>query len=1086
MDFASLRNRPIIREMEIPMAPAPKILIAAPFHHLESSLASRVRRLAGGDPLAQRRVVVISNRLRDHVQGVLARAGGFAGVSVLSMLDLAREIIGADRTPGGFQRVHPALAEVLAGGVFEREKGKFAFFRADSVGYGESLYATLTDLAEANLSPEALRELAQKMSGPDAARCRDLALLAENFRREMNEREFHDGSSLLLRACEKAEAEPPPVPTIFYGFAEMNALQRRLAAAVCREAESQALVPAQTGAPACMHAQPLLDWLEKLEFYREEAGAIEPRPLSGLAGALFSDDKAEPLGEDALRVVAAPARGRESWEVCREMLRARENFEGDDEICVLMTERSGYQDLFEETFESLEIPCRAEEKTALSAAPVARLFLLMLRLPIDDYPRAEVMRFLDESGFTGSPRFEELAQEYGFEEFAADPVLASKWEFFSRSLPYLRGPDAWLAALDDALDEMGKKDEEYPAAYSLGMAMGDVFELLEKIPGQGTPSSFVKSALEVFWETTNGLEGRDELEKALSSLSDLDAITGDMTRDAFCALCERFFEKTPLRGNEPGEGHLASLSSVQSARGLSFDAVVLSGLGEGLFPPSGTEDPLMSDLVRERLNDVVKETFPDGKVALPLKKSREGEARFQLWTILQSARKRLILSATSAEDGGTDEAASFPSMFLHYLADALGEAKDGAWGLFARSRSRTAAALSREDIAEIPVHLREYDLENILEQIRRGDPGRLSYMNDFSGFLRRRSALAERWRREVLTEHDGMLTAPDLRENILKRIHSPTRPIGVTGVENFFGCPYRFINDRLHPRMEKRKEPLPPFAMDGRLRGQLTHRILDLFHGRLQGTNQPFHALDESTARDSLREAIREAMREGEQKAEPPPLLALPWGVLEDALYRRLWGYIEQKRSDPSDWLPVSAEERFGGEGSEPLRISLEGGDISLSGRMDLLERNEEGEYRVVDFKTVRRKDLVPARRKVLDGGGSLQLHLYARHLRARPDVLPEGAGVSGAYVYITQEEGVEERVRSREDIKEKMADVDALLDYFLASVGEGRFFPTPTDDGCRYCDYKTLCGPDRAERAARKEGAPGMSALQALRERAI
>ena len=93
---------------------------------------------------------------------------------------------------------------------------------------------------------------------------------------------------------------------------------------------------------------------------------------------------------------------------------------------------------------------------------------------------------------------------------------------------------------------------------------------------------------------------------------------------------------------------------------------------------------------------------------------------------------------------------------------------------------------------------------------------------------------------------------------------------------------------------------------------------------------------------------------------------------------------------------------------------------------------------------------------------------------------------MSGAYVYITQEEGVEERVRSCEDIEEKMADVDALLDYFLASVGEGRFFPTPTIEGCRYCDYKTLCGPDRAERAARKEGAPGMSALQALRERAI
>ena len=83
------------------MAPASKILIAAPFHHLESSLASRVRRLGGGDPLAHRRVVVISNRLRGHVEKVLARAGGFAGVSVLGMIDLAREITEPECVSGG-------------------------------------------------------------------------------------------------------------------------------------------------------------------------------------------------------------------------------------------------------------------------------------------------------------------------------------------------------------------------------------------------------------------------------------------------------------------------------------------------------------------------------------------------------------------------------------------------------------------------------------------------------------------------------------------------------------------------------------------------------------------------------------------------------------------------------------------------------------------------------------------------------------------------------------------------------------------------------------------------------------------------
>ncbi len=1070
------------------MASAPKILVTAPFHHLESSLASRVRGLGCGDPLAHRRVVVISNRLRDHVQGVLARAGGFAGVEVLSMIDLAREIAEPERAPAGFTLPHPALAEVLAEKTFERAGGEFVFFNSDTRGYGESLCATLTDLAEANLSPEALRELSAKISGPDAARLRDLALLAERFQSLMRERGFYDRSSLFLAACERAEAEPPRVPTVFYGFAEMNALQRRLTAAVCREAHSQALVPAQPDAPACAHAQPLIDWFERQGFRKEETGPMEPRPLSGLAGALFSRDKAhaEPLAADALRVVAPPSRGREAWEACREILRAREDFGGDDEVCVLMSAREGYQDLFEETFHTLEIPGRAEEKAPLSDASAARLFLLMLRLAVDGYPRADLMRFLDEGGFTGSVTFQVLAEQYGFEERIDDPLLASQWEYFSRSLPYLRGADAWFSELDDVLVRMGKGDEEYSAAYSFAMAMSDVFDLLEKIPEKGLPSAFAESALAAFSETTRGLADLEAVKEALSRVASLDEITGEVNRERFHDLCERFFEKTTLSGNEPDGGHLASLSSIQSARGLSFDAVALSGLGEGLFPPAGSEDPLLPDSAREALNRAVQKTFPDREVALPLKKSRESEARFQLWTIFQSARKRLILTATSAEDGLGDNAASFPSMFLRYLADALGEERDGAWGLFAESRSRTAAAtLDAEAIGGSPAHLREYDLALMAEQIGRPEAGGLSWMNDSPGFPRRRAALSERWRPGVLTEHDGMFQDHDLQKIIREKVHSPVWPLGVTAVEVFFGCPYRFVNDRLHPRMEKREEPAPPFALDGLLRGQLTHRILELFHLWLKEENRPLHALGEPVAQDALREAICEAMAEEAETAESPPLPALPWAVLEDALYRRLRGYLELGRADASGRLPVSVEEWFGGRGSESLRISLEAGELSLSGRMDLLERDEAGEYRVVDFKTVGRRSSIPSKGKVLDGGASLQLHLYARGLRARPGALPDDARVSGAYVYVTEEEGVEERVRSCEEVEERMADVDALLDYFLASAGAGRFFPTPSDAGCRYCDYKTLCGPDRAERAARKEGVQRVKDLLALRERA-
>ncbi len=1069
------------------MTQAPKILLTAPFHHLESSLASRVRGLGGGDPLAHRRVVVISNRLRDHVQGVLARAGGFAGVEVLSMIDLAREIAEPERALAGCAQPHPAIAEILAEKMFGGALEEFAFFKTATRGYGESICATLTDLAEANLSPEALRELSGKIPAPDAARCRDLALLAERFHISMRKSGFYDRSSLFLTACERAEAEPPHVPTIFYGFAEMNALQRRLTAAVCREAEAQALVPAQPDAPACAHARPLIDWFERQGFHREDAGPIEPRPLSGLARALFSEDKAEPVAEEALRVVAAPTRGREAWEACREILRAREDFGGDDEVCVLMSAREGYQDLFEETFHTLEIPCRAEERNPLADAPAARLFLLMLRLPIDGYPRRELMRFLDEGGFTASLMFRELTRQYEFEDVAEDPALASRWEYFSRSLPYLRGADAWFSELDDVLVRLGKGDEEYDAACSFAMAMSDVFDLLEKIPGQGQPSTLIKLTVAAFSEATSGLADLKAVKEAISCLPDLDDITGEITLDRFHDLCERIFEKSPLSRNEPEGGHLASLSSIQNARGLSFDAVALSGLGEGLFPPRGIEDPLLPDSAREKLNRAAQEAFPDKEIALPLKKSRENEARFQLWTILQSARKRLILTATSAEDGLGDNAASFPSMFLHYLADALGEETDGAWGLFVSSRSRTAAAtLDAAAIAGNPAHLREYDLALMAEQIGRPEAGGLSWMNDFPGFLRRRKALSERWRLNELTAYDGMFNELELPQGIQEKIYSPSRSIRVTSVEVFFGCPYRFINKRLHPGMEKREEPLPVFAMDGISRGELTHRILELFHLWLKEEDRPLHALGESTAQNALRRVIREAMREESEKAGSPPLLALPWAVLEDALYRRLRGYLELMRADSSGRLPVSVEERFGGRDSESIRIPLETGELSLSGRMDLLERDEAGEYRVVDFKTTGRRSSIPAKSKILDGGESLQLHLYARGLRGRPGALPEDARVSGAYVYVTEEEGVVERARTCEDIEGRMADVDALLDYFLASAGEGRFFPTPTDAGCKYCDYKTLCGPDRAERAARKEQDSRMSDLRKLRERAV
>ena len=127
------------------------------------------------------------------------------------------------------------------------------------------------------------------------------------------------------------------------------------------------------------------------------------------------------------------------------MLRAREDFEGDDEICVLMTARDGYQDLFEETFHTLgdslpvgrkKVPYPKSSTPPACFSSCSACLWTATRAP-------ELMRFLDEGGFTGSQRmFGELARQYRIRgTCVADPTsLRRRWEFFStKPASMLRG-----------------------------------------------------------------------------------------------------------------------------------------------------------------------------------------------------------------------------------------------------------------------------------------------------------------------------------------------------------------------------------------------------------------------------------------------------------------------------------------------------------------------------------------------------------------------------------------------------------------------------------------------------------------------
>ena len=540
----------------------------------------------------------------------------------------------------------------------------------------------------------------------------------------------------------------------------------------------------------------------------------------------------------------------------------------------------------------------------------------------------------------------------------------------------------------------------------------------------------------------------------------------------------------PARGEQSAILAAASarvrLLSLQGARGLSFGTVAIPGLAEGVFPVRGREDPLLPDALREEIGRALGEGGGLPRL-LPLKGERMEEDRYLFWLALQSAERRAVLGVPrgGAGEGGEKP----PSLFLHHLAAAMGIAEEGEDGLpaFGEPILRSAPpGLDVDSLRQRPVSVLEGDLGAIAALLhpRPVEKGALAHLAAMPGFGRRRRALDDRWRRGALTPQDGMLADPDVLETFRSRLRPGERAVAVTGLESFFGCPYRFLLGRLlglasHP------EPAPPLEVDRALRGRLFHEALSAFFGHVAEKGGETAALGDAALREALALAVESAFRKAE--GEGAALLPFAWGLLRASVERQLEGFLRTAYGEGGGWRVVRTEQSFGRGGVPPVEVALEGGErLLVSGRYDLLERSAEGEYRFVDFKSGESAGSVPRRNDPLGGGRWLQPHLYARHGR---QALGGDARIGAAYAFVAERMGYRLFPVSPETIEALGSRVDGLLGYFLRAAEEGAFFPAPSA-ACAYCDFIAVCGPERGPRAARKAGDPRRAELLQLQEK--
>ena len=124
-----------------------------------------------------------------------------------------------------------------------------------------------------------------------------------------------------------------------------------------------------------------------------------------------------------------------------------------------------------------------------------------------------------------------------------------------------------------------------------------------------------------------------------------------------------------------------------------------------------------------------------------------------------------------------------------------------------------------------------------------------------------------------------------------------------------------------------------------------------------------------------------------------------------------------------------------------PFEVKI--GEITFTGRIDRLEKNPDGKYEVVDFKS---GSSVKSKNKAkIDP----QLNIYAKAVEKMKGELP----VKASLFYVEKDRMVEYPVT-----KESVDDAIGPIMEMTKEILKENFEPTPSYQACKFCSYQSIC----------------------------
>jgi RecB family exonuclease/predicted TIM-barrel fold metal-dependent hydrolase len=1000
------------------------------------------------DPLVPGVALVGSNLLRLHLARRLALEGTpHAGIRFVTFRDLALAL-GAQRL-AKLASLPPGGRALLARHVAKSGAERAEYFTAVAgcPGFRHRLASTFGDLDDAGFAAAA-SSLASRWSADDAKLSNVLRFYAD-YREALDGRFVTTSDAIRLAALDAerfAEAFQCERLALF-GFYDFTEVQRRLLTALSSTRVTLTAFAPDPGLPWHDFARASVAFLEGLGLATERAVAVATASVPSVRGAVVPpDSSAKPASPPTLRlpsrleIVSIPGEVEESREIARMVLRsARNDGVPFREMAVLFHSADTYAAPLREAFEEARIPFYLHQGLPLSETPAGKAFALLLGLGGTNFERSSVIEFL-----TTAPLARDVIRR--------DPpqMPPSSWDRASRLAGIVEGRDAWRSRLERLERAPKTSQADQRAAASLRRFVEPFFEDLARTPAHDSWARLTEHWTRLLTRWLAPSPDRDRIAEVIAALAQLDEF-----REAAREVVAADTEKVGRFGID-----CVTLTDLHSARGVPFRVVFIAGVVERSLPSAVTQDPILLDGDREKLN--AKKL---GALELGRERAREDEMLFAL--ALAGAIDRVVLTCPRFESGTSR--VRTPSAFVFRTAKEF-YGRDFDSESIAEAPDYRFIPLSAARLEDPESALSEHE-RRVALALKAGVAERAALAAAFgrqdAGFARRATLLSERAAPRV-NEHTGALSRGVVR--LVRDAHPLLAGfLSPSAMEMYAACPYKYFLTNVL-QIKSTPEPEHIEEMDVLERGSLVHAILRDLYGELSERGLwPLDATKLAAADELLVAAAEQHFR-----------IAADAGVTGyDVLWRLVrarvlavvrsllaWEGDEAAKLDSEEWAQTMLlEKSFGDEGLTEVAWPLDSDrKVRFRGRIDRMD-SVRGRFVVTDYKV--KVSRPKSAREAIDptflGGEALQLPVYLLAAKA----MLEESGIRNPvgrarYVSLVLADA---KVSAAPLESEQFDAMRAAFNQALRTIADGvesGFFPQYPDRGenCRFCDFKRVCGP--------------------------